>query len=69
MSEKCRTRRSSRDLIRSNISGPLGRPSRKSNSESLDEAGNAAQIHIKLVTRAKRRKPLWIRSTVEQLRS
>lgn len=43
----------------------LGRPARKANSESLDEAGNAAQVHIKLVTRAKRREPLWIRSTVE----
>jgi len=33
----------------------LGRSARKANPKSLDEAGNAAQVHIKLIARAKRR--------------
>jgi hypothetical protein len=37
------------------INAAPGRRSRKANSESLDEAGDATHVHIKLITPAKRR--------------
>lgn len=48
---------------------PRERRSRKANSESLDEAGDAAHVHIKRVARAKRREPLLIRRAADQFRS
>ena len=47
------------DATRASSARLLGRSARNANPKSLDEAGNAAQVHIKLVARAKRRKPLW----------
>ena len=44
---------------------PGERRSRKANSESLDEAGNAAHVHIKRVARAKRCEPLRIRRAAD----
>jgi hypothetical protein len=44
---------------------PWERRSRKANPEPLDEAGNAAHVHVKRVARAKRREPLRIRRAAD----
>ncbi len=40
----------------------------KANSEPLDQAGDAAHVHIKVVLRPKRREPLRIGGPAQQLR-